>query len=227
SSPTAIPSWASRCSGRGADARASETGSHSSCSGLSRASTPSLFFFPPLGLGSRSSKGVDPHDKREDDGRRCGGGTTRERCSRVKAIVIHKFGPPDVLKYEEVPDPVPRRGEVRIRVMAATVNRVLDVAMRAGKQGQRGVALPVIPGVDCAGVIDQVGPEVAQWKIGDRVATAGQMALEPCAEDGKGYDGPTGMMGIKRPGGFAELITVPAAALDPLPEKLDFHSAAV
>jgi NADPH:quinone reductase len=145
----------------------------------------------------------------------------------VKAIVIHQFGPPDVLKYEEVPDPVPRRGEVRIRVMAATVNRVLDVAMRAGKQGQRGVALPVIPGVDCAGVIDQVGPEVAQWKIGDRVATAGQMALEPCAEDGKGYDGPTGMMGIKRPGGFAELITVPAAALDPLPEKLDFHSAAV
>src|SRR5258706_1840726 len=53
------------------------------------------------------------------------------------------------------------------------------------------------------------------------------MALEPCAEDGTAYDGRTGMMGIKRPGGFAELITVPAAALDPVPDTLDFHSAAV
>src|SRR5690348_4199442 len=106
--------------------------------------------------------------------------------------------------------------------MAATVNRVLDVAVRAGKQAQRGVQLPLILGVDCAGVIDQVGPEVTHWKAGDRVATAGQMPLEPCSEDGKDYDGPTGMMGIKRPGGFAELMCAPACALDPLPDKLDF-----
>ena len=75
----------------------------------------------------------------------------------MRAIVIHEFGPPDVLRYEEVSDPQPRRGEVRIRVCAATVNRVLDVSLRAGNESARGPALPLIPGVDCAGIIDAVG----------------------------------------------------------------------
>ena len=56
----------------------------------------------------------------------------------MKAIVIHEFGPPDVLKYETVPDPEPRAGEIRIRIHAATVNRVLDVSLRAGKEAARG-----------------------------------------------------------------------------------------
>ena len=75
----------------------------------------------------------------------------------MKAIVIHEFGPPDVLRYESVPDPEPRAGEIRIRIHAATVNRVLDVSLRAGKEGARGPMLPLIPGVDCAGVVDAVG----------------------------------------------------------------------
>ena len=82
----------------------------------------------------------------------------------MKAIVIHEFGPPDVLKYEDVPDPQPRAGEIRIRVHAATVNRVLDVSLRAGKEGARGPVLPLIPGVDCAGVVDAVGPGVTRWR---------------------------------------------------------------
>jgi NADPH:quinone reductase-like Zn-dependent oxidoreductase len=53
------------------------------------------------------------------------------------------------------------------------------------------------------------------------------MPLNICAEDGSGYDGPQGMMGIKRPGGFAELVAVPACAGVALPEHLDFHRAAV
>ena len=84
----------------------------------------------------------------------------------MKAIVIHEFGPPDVLKYESVPDPEPRAGEVRIRIHAATVNRVLDVSLRAGKEGARGPKLPLIPGVDCAGVVDAVGAGVTRWKQG-------------------------------------------------------------
>ena len=145
----------------------------------------------------------------------------------MKATVIHEFGPPDVLSYEEVPDPVPRAGEIRIRVHAATVNRVLDVSLRAGKETFRNPVLPLIPGVDSAGVVDAVGPEVSNWHVGDRVAAAGIMPLELCAEDGHGYGGPKGMMGIKRPGGFAERVTVPACAAVPLPEGLDFHRAAV
>jgi NADPH:quinone reductase-like Zn-dependent oxidoreductase len=53
------------------------------------------------------------------------------------------------------------------------------------------------------------------------------MPLEICGEDGEGYRGPTGMMGIKRPGGFAELVAVPACAAIELPDRLDFHHAAV
>jgi NADPH:quinone reductase len=145
----------------------------------------------------------------------------------MKAIRFHEFGPPDVLKYEDVPDPAARRGEVRIRVHAATVNRVLDVALRAGKQPQRRAVPPVIPGVDCAGVIDAVGEGVTHWRPGQRVAAAGTMPLEPCAEDGKNYDGPEGMMGIRRPGGFAELVALPACSLYALPDGLQFHDAAV
>ena len=145
----------------------------------------------------------------------------------MKAIVIHEYGPPEVLRYEEVPDPVPRPGEIRIKVHAATVNRVLDVRLRAGKEMARDAVLPLIPGVDCAGIVDAVGPQVGRWRAGDRVAAAGFMPLDICAEDGAGYDGPRGMMGIKRPGGFAQLVVVPACAGVALPEHLDFHRAAV
>jgi NADPH:quinone reductase len=145
----------------------------------------------------------------------------------MKAIIIREYGPPDVLRYEEWPDPGPRSGEIRIKVHAATVNRVLDVSLRAGKEMARGAVLPLIPGVDCAGIVDLVGPQVTRWKAGDRVAAAGFMPLEPCAEDGEGYTGPTGMMGIKRHGGFAERVTVPACAGIAIPERLDFHRAAV
>src|SRR5262245_64896622 len=132
--------------------------------------------------------------------------------SRMKAIVIHRYGPPDVLTYEEVPDPQLRAGEIRIRVHAATINRVLDVSLRAGKEGARGPILPLIPGVDCAGVVDAVGQGVTRWRQGMRVAAAGVMPLDTCGEDGVGYRGPTGLMGIKRPGGFAEMVAVPACA---------------
>jgi NADPH:quinone reductase len=145
----------------------------------------------------------------------------------MNAIVIHQFGSPDVLKYEDVPEPSPRKGEIRIRVHAATVNRVLDVSLRAGKEGHRKPVLPLIPGVDCAGIVDAVGPGVTRWRAGQRVAAAGVMPLETCAEDGAGYDGPEGMMGIKRPGGFAELVCIPACAAVTVPDGLDFHAAAV
>src|SRR6202011_3438581 len=109
----------------------------------------------------------------------------------------------------------------------ATVNRVLDVRLRAGVEGHRGVVLPVIPGVDCAGVVDAVAPDVKRWRVGQKVAAAGVMPLDVCAEDEAGYDGPVGMMGVRRPGGFAELVCVPASAGVAIPSGLDFHHAAV
>src|SRR5438445_1412126 len=145
----------------------------------------------------------------------------------MKAIVMHRYGLPDVLEYGTVSDPEPRAGEIRIRVHATTVNRVLDVSLRAGNEHARGAILPLIPGVDCAGIVDALGAGVTRWRQGMRVAAAGVMPLEICSEDGDNYAGPTGMMGIKRPGGFAELVAVPACAAIELPEGLDFHHAAV
>jgi NADPH:quinone reductase-like Zn-dependent oxidoreductase len=60
-----------------------------------------------------------------------------------------------------------------------------------------------------------------------RVAAAGVMPLDICREEDDDYAGPTGMMGIKRPGGFAEMVAVPACAVIELPDQLDFHHAAV
>ena len=145
----------------------------------------------------------------------------------MKAIVIRQFGPPDVMKYEDLPDPQPRHGEIRIAVHAATVNRVLDVAVRRGEQAQRGVELPLIPGVDCAGIVDAIGSGVTKWKVGDRVCAAGRMPLDPCNEDGTGGTERNGMMGIKRPGGFADKVCVPASVAFALPDRLGFHEASV
>lgn len=150
----------------------------------------------------------------------------------MKAAIFHEFGPPDVLKYQDVADPEPRQGEVRIRVHGATVNRVLDVALRSGVETHRNTVLPCIPGVDCAGIVEKVGPDVTKWKVGDHVAAAGGMPLDVITEDGKGedgkpYSGPMGMMGIRRPGGFAELVCIPSRNVVELPKNLDFHEAAV
>src|SRR5258705_8415001 len=147
--------------------------------------------------------------------------------SIMKAIVIHRFGPPEVMSYEDVPEPAPRAGEIRIRIHAATVNRVLDVGLRAGKPVQPGITLPLIPGVDCAGVIEALGAGVTRWRAGDRVAVAGMMPLDVCTQDEADYHGPIGMMGIRRPGGFAEQVALPACAAVAGPAGLGFHHAAL
>ena len=86
----------------------------------------------------------------------------------MKAIVIREFGPPSVMKLEEVPTPEPGPGEVLIKVHAVSVNRTLDTVVRAGKYARR-VTLPLMPGVDPSGVIAKLGPGVTERKVGDRV----------------------------------------------------------
>ena len=74
----------------------------------------------------------------------------------MKAIVIREFGPPNVMKLEEVPTPEPGPGEVLIKVHAVSVNRTLDTRVRAGTYA-RPVTLPLVPGVDPSGVVAKVG----------------------------------------------------------------------
>src|SRR5258705_203162 len=87
----------------------------------------------------------------------------------MKAIRVHEFGDPEVLKYQDVPDPTPGPGQVVVRVRAIGVNPV-ETYIRAGKYGPR--PFPFTPGADCAGEIDAVGPGMTAWKVGDRVYTA-------------------------------------------------------
>jgi NADPH2:quinone reductase len=89
----------------------------------------------------------------------------------MKAILAHEFGGPEVLKLEEVPDPTAGDGQVRVRIHAVGVNPY-DTYMRAGGYAIK-PHLPYTPGADAAGVIDQVGGGVDQWKAGDRVYVSG------------------------------------------------------
>lgn len=148
----------------------------------------------------------------------------------MKAIVIREFGPPEVLRYEDVPDPTPAPGEVLIAVHATTINRVLDCGVRAGTQHHRGIVLPLIPGVDATGTVRALGPGVAGFRIGEHVATAGTMPLNTCADcPGRaGKDcGEMGMMGVRRPGGDADLVAVPACWVSRIPDGVSFADAAV
>jgi len=96
----------------------------------------------------------------------------------MRAVQIHKTGGPEVLTYEEVEVPTPGPGEVRVRHEAIGVN-YLDVYQRSGFYPP--ASLPLIPGSEGAGVVSAVGPGVAGFKVGDRVAyvtTAGSYADE-------------------------------------------------
>lgn len=89
----------------------------------------------------------------------------------MKAIRIHQFGGPEVLKLEDAPAPQPDTGQVVIKVRAAGVNPV-EAYIRTGTYASK-PNLPYTPGMDAAGVVAAVGHDVARVKIGDRVYTTG------------------------------------------------------
>jgi len=92
----------------------------------------------------------------------------------MKAILVHGFGGPEVFRLEEVPKPQPGPGQVLVRMQAIGVNPV-ETYIRAGTYAYK-PALPYTPGNDGAGVIEQVGADVKEFKAGDRVYTAGSIS---------------------------------------------------
>lgn len=121
------------------------------------------------------------------------------------AIRLHEFGPAENLRYEEVPDPVPGPGQLRIRVEASGVHLV-DTALRSGEYGGGPMSLPelpTIPGREVAGTVDAVGAGVDEDRIGRRVVVH------------------LGMV----PGGYAELVVTDADRVHELPDQLDAAAA--
>ena len=87
----------------------------------------------------------------------------------MKAAVLHEYGGQDKLKYETVDDPQPGPGEVRVRVLAASINPI-DLKMRSGEAKERfPVQFPGILGRDVAGVVERLGEGVNGFKEGDKV----------------------------------------------------------
>lgn len=136
----------------------------------------------------------------------------------MKAVRYHQTGPVDVLRYEEVPDPVPGPGEAIVRVKAAALNR-LDVFLRAGAASMPGFKLPHIGGFDIAGEIVAVGPEVEAARVGQAVVVHARVT-------GPKARGKLDLIGTSRPGGFAEYVLAPADRLAPKPAHYSFEEAA-
>ena len=119
----------------------------------------------------------------------------------MRAIRVHEFGGPEVLRLEEVSDPRPGEGEVVVRVRAVGVNPV-DTYIRNGAHAVR-PSLPYTPGLDAAGVVEAVGAGVERVAAGDRVYTAGTVS-----------------------GAYAELTTCKESQVYRLPERVSFAQGA-
>jgi zinc-binding alcohol dehydrogenase/oxidoreductase len=130
----------------------------------------------------------------------------------MKAVRIHEDGGPEVLQYEDVPDPKPGAGEVLIALRAASLNH-LDIWVRRGLPS---VPKPRILGADGAGVVDALGEGVAGPSVGDRVV------INPGLEHGARIT----VVGEHTDGTQCELIAMPGQQVFPLDEGLSFEIAA-
>jgi NADPH:quinone reductase-like Zn-dependent oxidoreductase len=119
----------------------------------------------------------------------------------MKAIVVHQYGGPEVLKFEDYPDPVPGSGEVLVRIAATSVNPV-DYKRRAGlTKDFYPLQFPGLVGVDMAGTVLKLGPGVEGFSVGDQVFAMADNT-------------------------YAELCVVKAAVLAKVPQGLDLIQAA-
>jgi NADPH:quinone reductase-like Zn-dependent oxidoreductase len=123
----------------------------------------------------------------------------------MKAVRFHEFGDPDVLRYEDVEQPVPGAGEVRIRVAATSFNPVDDGIRGGYLQDPFPVVLPHTPGIDVAGTVDAVGDNVTDVAVGDNVV---------------------GFLPMVPDGAAAEYVIAPAEILAPAPTSIPLPDAA-
>lgn len=144
----------------------------------------------------------------------------------MKAIRFHEHGGPEVLRYEDAPDPVARPGWVVVRVRACALNH-LDLFQRNGIERVR-IPLPHISGADVAGEI-VAGHQEIGLDAGDRVMLQPGLSCGECERCRAGEDNfcaQYDVLGYQSDGGYAELVTVPAANVIRLPPNIPFEAAA-
>jgi NADPH:quinone reductase-like Zn-dependent oxidoreductase len=145
----------------------------------------------------------------------------------MKAIVIHEHGDPSVLKYEDVPEPHVRAGEVLVRVHACALNH-LDLWVRRGLPGVA-IPLPHIPGSDVAGEIVKIGEGVTTVRVGQKVLLAPGVTCGKCPACVSGNDNRCREftnLGYMIDGGCAEFVRCPEVNCMPYLENLDWVQAA-
>jgi len=143
----------------------------------------------------------------------------------MKAVRIHAFGGPEVLQYEEIANPKPRKDQVLVRIRACALNH-LDLWVR---KGIGKVPLPHILGSDIAGEIVETGEYVTGFHSGQRVLLAPMLFCNRCVYCTSGRQNQCiefTVLGNRVDGGNCELIAVPAVNVIPIPDSLDFNQAA-
>ncbi len=134
----------------------------------------------------------------------------KANLATMKAIVVHEYGGPEVLKYEDAPRPEPKENEALVRVIAAGVNPV-DALIRSGKYAKFfGTTLPLIPGYDIAGIVEKTGAKITKLKAGDSIYAyvlwGGGYAEYAVATEGEATAKPKSL-------NYIEAAAVPLAAL--------------
>jgi len=128
-----------------------------------------------------------------------------DSAPKMKAIVVHAYGGPEVLKYEDVPRPEPKADQMLVKVIAAAVNPV-DGMIRSGKFANYfHTTLPLTPGYDIAGIVEKTGPKITKFKPGDAVYA---------------------YIGLRDGGGYAEFAVATEEETSLKPKALTFEQSA-
>ena len=145
----------------------------------------------------------------------------------MKAVIFKQHGGPEVLEFADAPDPKPRANEVLIEVKACALNH-LDIFVRNGLPGIE-IPLPHILGNDIAGVVREVGELVTWVKADDEVMVQPGVSCGHCDACLSGRDNlcrEYDMIGYRRNGGYAQLVTVPGVNVFPKPANISWEEAA-
>ena len=145
----------------------------------------------------------------------------------MKAAWFREFGGPEVLVYEDAPDPEPEPGEALVNIRSTGINHV-DLDVRAGVS-RFPVSFPHILGLEYAGEVAAIRQPGSLLKEGDRVWVSGRIGCDSCEYCLTGRDNLChvgGPHGPRAPGGYCELVSVPVSCLHPLPSHVTFEDAA-